>query len=320
MDLYPPLPVSIDVEPTIRCNLRCPMCQRTYWNRKANDLDLNGFKTIVNSFPNLKALKLQGMGEPFLNNAVFDMIEFAKNRDVEVSIYSNATLFGHQEILEGIASSNLDLLRISIDSGVKSSYEAIRRGAVFEDTVNNVRLLVQENKRVKRIEFWSVLMKPNAEGIHHLVDLAQQCGVHTVNLQLILNTFSYKDAIGETIARMEIPSDETTVSLLQTGKEYARRAGVNLEYAYSKAYSPSRRCHWSFDKAFISVEGYVVPCCTIADPTIMNFGNVFETPFEEIWHGRKYRLFRQAILEDRLPSPCQLCYSEKHHALVSSLS
>ncbi len=319
MDLYPPLPVSIDVEPTIRCNLRCPMCQRTYWNRIAKDLDFCGFKTIINSFPSLKALKLQGMGEPFLNNAIFEMIEYAKNQDIAVSIYSNATLFGQKALLERLASSKLDLLRISIDSGEKLSYEAIRRGAVFEDTINNVRLLVQKNKSIKRIEFWSVLMKPNAEVIHSLVDLAQQCGIYTVNLQLILNTFSYKDTVGETIARMEIPTGETTASLLLAVKEYARQVGVDLEFAYSKAYSPSRRCHWSFDKSFISVEGYVVPCCTIADPTILNFGNIFETPFEDIWYGRKYRVFRQAILEDRLFSPCQYCYSGRHQAMVSSL-
>ena len=42
-------------------------------------------------------------------------------------------------------------------------------------------------------------------------------------------------------------------------------------------------CRWGIDQVFISVEGYVTPCCIRMNPMVYNFGNVFQTPFNDIW-------------------------------------
>ena len=73
-----PLPKRIDIEPTIRCNFRCPICQRTYWSRKANDMSLDQFRVIIRQFPDLERMKIQGMGEPLLNINLVEMINCAK--------------------------------------------------------------------------------------------------------------------------------------------------------------------------------------------------------------------------------------------------
>ncbi len=40
-------------------------------------------------------------------------------------------------------------------------------------------------------------------------------------------------------------------------------------------------------------------------PKVFNFGNVFETPFSEIWNGEKYREFRRRFFDPK--SVCGSC-------------
>jgi len=59
----------------------------------------------------------------------------------------------------------------------------------------------------------------------------------------------------------------------------------------------------------------VSPCCYLrpdmGDAFVM--GNVFDTPFEEIWHGERYRAFRAAMLAGRETMPvCNKCRGGTH--------
>jgi hypothetical protein len=47
-------------------------------------------------------------------------------------------------------------------------------------------------------------------------------------------------------------------------------------------------------------------------------GNVFETPFVEIWRGEKYRAFRATMLAGRETMPvCQTCRGGTHDLLAA---
>ncbi|MFQ6118808.1 MAG: hypothetical protein ACE5KE_02860, partial [Methanosarcinales archaeon] len=56
-----PYPPSIEIEPTTRCNLRCTICEHTYWNEKGRDMSFKEFKGIVDQFPRLKWIGLTGI-------------------------------------------------------------------------------------------------------------------------------------------------------------------------------------------------------------------------------------------------------------------
>ena len=73
-EVPPFLPYSLDVEPTTRCNLRCPMCLHTYWDREPGDMSPETFRRLLDGAPQLVKLKLQGMGEPLLSPHFFDLI------------------------------------------------------------------------------------------------------------------------------------------------------------------------------------------------------------------------------------------------------
>lgn len=319
MELQPPLPRSIDIEPTTRCNYRCTMCQRTYWGKTSKDMTFESFQKIIDSIPTLKEIKLQGIGEPFLNPDIFRMIDYAKQLGIKVNIYTNASLFGDDELLQRLCNSHIDLLRISLDAGTEGTYERIRKGANYDKVINNIRRITYNNRTIGCIELWTLLMDSNYLELPHIIDIAFHSDIRTINLQLILNTFSYKKEIRNIIECQQFSFSENLISNILKSMEYAKSNFIDLKLAYSKAYSTNNKCHWSFDKAFISVEGNVVPCCTIADPEVINFGNALFQSFESIWYGEKYISFRQRILNNELVKPCMHCYSEVHKKIISKL-
>lgn len=67
-------------------------------------------------------------------------------------------------------------------------------------------------------------------------------------------------------------------------------------------------CGWAFYKTFITVDGYVTPCCIRMDPTVLNFGNIFtKDNFDNIWNGKKMKKFRKKRLEDSYVPVCENC-------------
>jgi len=282
-------------------------------------MSFESFKKIIDDIPTLREIKLQGIGEPFLNPEIFRMIDYAKRIGLKVNIYTNASLFGDDELLQRLLDSHIDLLRISLDAGTKESYERIRKGGNFDDVIDNIIKITNNNRTIGCVELWTLLMASNYMELPHIIDVACKAGIHTINLQLILNTFAYKKEIKDTIKRQQFSPSETFISTIKDDVEYARSKSVDIKFAYSKAYSSNNKCHWSFDKAFISVDGHVVPCCTIADPEVISFGNVLTQPFESIWYGEKYISFRQNILNNKLFVPCLHCYSEAHKQVISKL-
>ena len=59
---------------------------------------------------------------------------------------------------------------------------------------------------------------------------------------------------------------------------------------------------WNF--VYIHFNGDINPCCF---PFKNTFGNIFETPFEEIWNSEKYVEFRERLKSKNLPRQCINC-------------
>ena len=67
------MPVTMDIEPTTGCNFRCTMCQVSSPNFKSKNLDYEMFKKTIDDNKQLLKIKLQGMGEPLVNNNFFNI-------------------------------------------------------------------------------------------------------------------------------------------------------------------------------------------------------------------------------------------------------
>jgi radical SAM protein with 4Fe4S-binding SPASM domain len=53
--------------------------------------------------------------------------------------------------------------------------------------------------------------------------------------------------------------------------------------------------------AFVDPRGRMYPCLTL------DMGNVFESSFEEVWNGPRFRAFRRLIRQNRRLPICHRC-------------
>jgi MoaA/NifB/PqqE/SkfB family radical SAM enzyme len=124
------MPLSIEIEPTTICNLRCPQCPSGLreFTRDTGMLDLDLYKKIIDELsPELVWLILYFQGEPFLNKSFLEFVKYAASKNLYTATSSNAHYFT-DEMAKATVESGLDRLIISIDGTNQETYSKYRKG------------------------------------------------------------------------------------------------------------------------------------------------------------------------------------------------
>jgi len=139
--------LMISTEPSNICNAKCIMCPYQKMTRKKEIMPMSFFKEIVDNclMYGVKDFNLNFYNEPFLDPFIFERIKYLKSKGVRAQLFSNGSLVDSEKI-EQIFKSGLDEIIFSIDSLKKETYESIRRGLVFEKTINNILNLIKRKK------------------------------------------------------------------------------------------------------------------------------------------------------------------------------
>lgn len=315
------LPIRLDVENVSRCNYRCTMCQVSDWPgmKRAEDMTFEDYKALIDSQEGLIEIKLQGMGEPLLGPCYFDMIRYARQRHLWVRSTTNASLLHLKENYQQVIDSDICELQVSIDGATKPTYEAIRRGGRFEKVINNCRLLnryAHEAGR-RRTRMWVVLQKGNASEVELFPRLAADIGFERLTLSLDLNDWG-QDAWRSRNDQVDIHRAfnlEQAQRLIEEGKQL----GVEVTYWFiDEKYDtsdPMKLCQWPFERAYISSDMRIVPCCMMANPEVMDLGDAREMTRE--WNGPKMVAFRKLHLSGKIPKVCRSCYKPEALARAS---
>ena len=303
-----PLPVFIQLEPTTRCNLNCVMCTRSEMNpsRLNQDLSLEKFKYILKEIPTVKKIKLQGMGEPLLTKDLWKITQYGISQRKKFTTTINGT-FINKENVDLILKNFVEVV-VSLDTANPENYLQIRRMNFFDRVVENLKLLTQRKKELKshtKIYMSSVISHLNYKEIDALTELAKNCGVDGIGFVEVENW--------KTPLEKDYEEERNFVQQARKFKEEIqqkislKQRTESMEISFLSSEKRKIECRWPFDSCFITVDGFVTPCCIRMDPEVFNFGNIFETPFKEIWNGKKYQEFRETMMKN-LPNPiCDNC-------------
>lgn len=303
-----PLPTFIQLEPTTRCNFNCIMCTRRSLNKKRlnADLTLREFIKIVKQIPTLKKIKLQGFGEPLLNPYIWEILHYGKGKGISFTTTTNGFLVG--EYLREIVMY-FDEIILSMDSMNKFIFENIRRGGNFDKIIEGLIHLIECKKKFKsqiRIGINMVVHSLNFKEIPQLVGMAKRIGVDFVSIVEVEN---WKTPLEDEYAQDRLFIDEARKVSDRIRKLVTYVAYKNPDFPIYFLSSEKRKktCYWPFYSCFITVDGYITPCCIRMNPEVINFGNIHENSFAELWNGNEYVLFRKTILKN-LPNPiCDQC-------------
>lgn len=70
------------------CNLKCSYCFYNDYGRNTRNITLNDVETIIDNYPYLNTVYITG-GEPYINPQIFDIVNYLKYKNKNVSIFSN---------------------------------------------------------------------------------------------------------------------------------------------------------------------------------------------------------------------------------------
>jgi len=294
-------PISLQLEPTSFCNLNCEMCEHSF-NKFGDELSLPQFIGIIDKFPYLKNLTLQGLGEPLLCKDLFLMISEAKKRKIRVGFTTNATLLNN-ESAKKIINSGLDWMYISLDALDKSLYERIRQGAKFEAVINNIKNFIKiKGNQLPHTNFWTLIMKDNIKEIPKIVAFADDLKIKKIVLQNIHNWgFESFNSIVDTIKNN---SENEFSELINEINNIPHTVRIEI---YRENKKGKQKCNWPWRSLYITASGFVTPCCMQgSDPKVINFGNVWQDDIVSILKNDRYKNFRHE-LKNGCPKACINC-------------
>jgi pyrroloquinoline quinone biosynthesis protein E len=304
--------VKLDIEHVSRCNFRCVMCQVSEWdNRKrAEDMQLEDFKQLINQQYGLYEIKLQGLGEPLLHPDFFEMIRYARRQHIWVRIATNGSLLHINENYKKLIDTGVNEVLISIDGTTKEVFEKIRQGANFEKIMENCRLINNycNSKGLLKTRMWTVLQKEN---FHQLLDfpyLAKELNFRRLSFSLGLSDWGEKSwsKKNEQISVDKFLEEKR----LQDVVELAKKLKIDVSFWRIKTkYSKKNICPWPFERAYISSDMRIVPCCKVSNPETVDFGDAKD--FISAWKGSVYREFRESHLYGKPPPFCKSCYEHE---------
>lgn len=332
----PPLPDFVQIEPVGQCNLACRMCPVVYRDdggpgRPPAFISFQTYCRLLDQFPAVKTLQLQGLGEPLLHPRFFDMVKYAAARGIEVSTNTNLTALSERRAEECVLSG-LRRMHVSLDAADKAAYEYIRTGARHERVLRNLGRLIEAKRRLgarrPEIHLVAVVMRRNLEELAGLVRLAHEYGLEGLSVQHLAHDFSESSLppkydpmrrfvdeqtlCGEDPARVERCFAEARALAAELGVAL-RLPGLRALFKEkredeARSEKPGRgKCDWPWRGAYLSFSGEAMPCCMVATPDRMNFGSMAREGVARVWSGEEYRKFRERLASEDPPEICRGC-------------
>ena len=281
------LPISISVEPTTSCNLRCPECPSGLrsFTRPRGMLDKGFFhKTIDEIYKDLLYLIFYFQGEPYLNRDFLEMVKYASSKGIYTATSTNAHYLT-DEVARKTVESGLDRLIISIDGTTQEVYQQYRRGGNIEKVIQGARNIVKWKKELKSktpfVFFQFLVVKPNEHQIEDIKKLAVDVGVDEVRFKTA-QVYDYENDPNQLIPENEKFS---RYKKDKDGKHTSKNKLAN-------------HCWKLWHANVITWDGMVVPCCFDKDAK-HQLGDLKNQSFKEIWHNQKYKHFRSELMDSR---------------------
>jgi MoaA/NifB/PqqE/SkfB family radical SAM enzyme len=305
-------PIGIEIEMTNRCNLACIQCLRSLGLKpyQLGDQDFENYKKILAQFPYVMNLSLNGFGEPMMYKPFFDIVEYTRKERpwCKIGIYSNGMLI-NEERAQRLMQSGLTELNISIDAARPETFRKVRRGGKLETVHNNIRTLMRVKQetgtKYPMVGINFVMLNEN-EG--ELVEFVEQTADFGVDF---INCITYA---GYDWGFVNKRTPESYQTELDAAAKRMEELGVRCKTFPSDDISwtdPQRpfSCDFFWGSNFrVNFRGEVtLGCCSPFQETF-SYGNVLETPFEQIWNNAFYQRNRDLANQHIAPNPtCESC-------------
>jgi len=274
--------------------------QQEFLDRK---FDYDMFKSIINDAAELKVdgIILQGDGEPLLYNRFFDMLRYARSKDMGIMFFTNGSLIGEMEAKE-IVELGIREIYCSFPAGNAETYKNVTTsmsGEIFNRIVRNLKRLIQIKRERKRQNPKLIMTHViHALNHHELIEMAKldvEIGTDAARFYLIRLDDNNKhlklsekelEVIKEDLPIAARIFKENNIDFVDNIKFQLNHYDNNTG-AWSKDIFLEEGCLVGWYFCLIPALYDVSMCCHLRTT-----GYLAKQSFKELWNSREYRRYR----------------------------
>jgi len=273
-------PISVWVELTNYCNLQCPMCptgKRTLL-RKPMAMPLGIFEKVVNQLKDhVLLLSLWAWGEPLLHPELEDILKICYNKGMQIVISTNGQNLNKESVIHALLKYPPTYLIVALDGLTDESNSVYRVGAKLLPALEGVNELRHRRKgEYPILHMRTIIMKQNEKELAEIRAFAKNNKFDSYSLRSLVQIAS---------------SHEEFEKYIPESQEY--RA---YQYEDNKVIKNYKVCKDLFMLPTVLANGDVVACCVDYDGKI-NYGNLNDKSFRDIWFSKKATDIRKSVIE-----------------------
>ncbi|MAG50774.1 hypothetical protein CL621_04020 [archaeon] len=316
-------PLSIEIWPTNRCNLKCAMCgtrisQRNLLKQgidaqfeEKKEIPEEKLFSIVEEGSKLgvKNWLLTGGGEPLIRKeTTLKLMNEIKKRNMFGNINTNGTLLSQDDINK-IIEMKWDLVMFSLDSANEEAHDFIRG---IDGTFKKSFQSLQNFKKLKRelginkpkIVFNTILHNKNYNKLDRMIEFASDVECEDITFIPLIEFDKFEKNIV-----LNDEQKEEFQGYIRDIEKLAKQNNINtnIDNLSNKENKNSKDflkfCFEPFLHMVIKSNGEVTPCCMI-DSTKEN---IKDKSITEIWYGKYFSELRKRFLEGNLLENCKNC-------------
>lgn len=273
-------PYTLSIDPCNLCNFRCKFCamqvSKEAQNYRKQMMPLSLFKKIIDdigAFPNkLKVLRINGQGEPLLNEDVFEMIRYAKSKEVAdfIETITNGSRL-NPAFNQRLIDSGIDRVRISVEAVSEEGYYEIAGVKIdFEEFLANIKDLHERS--------------------------GDSCEIYVKTVDAAVDTKEkeqrYYQLFEGICDRIWIDS---VVPLWSDWDELNQTFDVKKTGIHGQELQVVRVCPYPFYSLIINADGEVTVCCADWKRKFVA-GDLKTESLRELWNGEHLRTFWKDML------------------------
>ena len=293
-------PYVLVADPTNVCNLRCPLCSTglLQQGRRAEMMPWETFTRIIDEMaPWAYKVNLFNWGEPLLHTHIFDMIRYARDKNLGTSMSSNMSIELADDQIDELIKSGLEFICLSVDGATQETYEKYRRRGDLSLVLQNVRRLIKRRRelgsRTPEIEWQMIPMKQNEHEVEDARRLAAELGVDHFRCIPVGMPF---DSPNPDVLRNQWFPTRVTAGKVAGGDEIASNEKSRAA------------CYFLYRYLVVNPDGRVSPCCVVSGQK-NDFGDT-GAGFGALWNNGSYRSARAQFVRGgrvSVPTVCDRC-------------
>ena len=143
-------PLCLEVESSYSCNFRCPNCPRFVSDvQLGGNMSLDIFQGIITESKEMEldSIFLDHGGESLLNKKLPDFVKLCKDAGIiDIMLSTNASILT-RDLSRQLIENGITKINFSIDAATSQIYSIVRPGGVYEKTLENIRIFLEEKEK-----------------------------------------------------------------------------------------------------------------------------------------------------------------------------